>query len=260
MNFLCVSDQIDPLVYSVSAKERYGDVDAVFCAGDLSMEYVDYIVTTLGKPTYFVFGNHNLKEYSYYSRKQTMGITATPEKASASGDLMKYSHGAVYASNRVLRTRKLRFKKFRNSTKKQSPVLIAGISGSVRYNNGDAQFTNSQMTIQLLKLIPKLVLNRIIYGRYLDIFLTHSPPRHIHDKEDPCHKGFECFNWFIKRFRPALMIHGHIHLYDNIAPRETLRGSTLIVNCFSHLVIEMKEEFNDKGERIGFTVHSVKSR
>ena len=69
MKFLCVSDQIDPLVYSSTVKERYGDVDAVFCAGDLSMEYVDFIVDALGKPTFFVFGNHDLKEYKYYKNK-----------------------------------------------------------------------------------------------------------------------------------------------------------------------------------------------
>ena len=69
MKFLCVSDQIDPLIYSSTVKERYGDVDAVFCAGDLSMEYVDFIVDALGKPTFFVFGNHDLKEYKYYKNK-----------------------------------------------------------------------------------------------------------------------------------------------------------------------------------------------
>ena len=47
MKFLCISDQIDPLVYSTSVKDRYGDVDAVFCAGDLSMDYVDFVVDTL---------------------------------------------------------------------------------------------------------------------------------------------------------------------------------------------------------------------
>ena len=43
MKILCVSDQIDPLVYTNSIKERFADVDIVLCAGDLAMEYVDFI-------------------------------------------------------------------------------------------------------------------------------------------------------------------------------------------------------------------------
>ena len=37
MKILCISDQIDPLIYSVNIKERYQDVDLVISAGDLPM-------------------------------------------------------------------------------------------------------------------------------------------------------------------------------------------------------------------------------
>ena len=63
MKILCVSDEIDPLIYNSSVKQVFGDIDVVLCAGDLPMDYIDFIVSTLNKPTYFVFGNHNLKEY-----------------------------------------------------------------------------------------------------------------------------------------------------------------------------------------------------
>lgn len=56
MKFLCVSDQIDPLIYSTGIKERFKDVDAVLCAGDLPLDYIDFIVSSLNKPTYFIFG------------------------------------------------------------------------------------------------------------------------------------------------------------------------------------------------------------
>jgi len=62
MKVLCVSDQIDPLVYSSNIKERYKDIDLVISAGDLPMEYLDFIVSSLNKPVLFVFGNHNLNE------------------------------------------------------------------------------------------------------------------------------------------------------------------------------------------------------
>ena len=40
MKILCVSDQIDPLVYSSLAKERFASVDAILCAGDLTLPEV----------------------------------------------------------------------------------------------------------------------------------------------------------------------------------------------------------------------------
>ena len=191
MKFLCVSDQIDPLVYATSAKERYSDVDAVFCAGDLPMDYVDYIVTLLNKPTFFVFGNHDLKEFHYYHKPASQGTSM---------EAMKHSHGGDYVSNRVFRCKNLPITLPDGRT---TPLLVSGVSGSIRYNNGEDQYTDREMFFQLLALAPKLLWNKIRYGRYCDVFLTHASPRHIHDREDPCHKGFECFNWFIKKFKPA---------------------------------------------------------
>ena len=95
------------------------------------------------------------------------------------------------------------------------------------------------MKFKLLQLIPKLIYNKIRYGRFLDIFLTHATPRHVHDKEDPCHKGFKCFNKFIKRFKPLYMVHGHIHLYDLNEPRISIYDKTIVVNAYGHYVIEL---------------------
>ena len=79
MKILIVSDMIDPFVYSSSISEMFGYVDCVLCAGDLSMDYIDFIVSTLNKPTYFVFGNHNLKELKYFhkeARKEALKFLA----------------------------------------------------------------------------------------------------------------------------------------------------------------------------------------
>ena len=70
MKILCVSDQIDPLVYSSLAKERFASVDAILCAGDLPSDYIDFIVSTLNKPAFFIFGNHNLTEFRYYHKQK----------------------------------------------------------------------------------------------------------------------------------------------------------------------------------------------
>ncbi len=223
MKILCVSDQIDPLVYSNSAKERFADIDIVLCAGDLAMEYVDFIVSTLNKPTFFIFGNHNLSDFKYYHATDEGGGYIMQERE---GELT-HSHGAVYAGFTTL---------------KEGNLLIAGASGSMKYNNGLAQYTDRQMKLLLLKMAPRLIWNKIRYGRYLDIFLTHAPPRNIHDKEDPCHRGFPCYRWFLKVFRPKYMIHGHIHLYDMQDIRVSEFEDTTVINAFSSYILEIPDQ------------------
>ena len=75
MKILCLSDQIDPLIYSVNIKERYQDVDLVISAGDLPMEYLEFIVSSLNKPLFFVFGNHNLNALPYYHKNLRANVS-----------------------------------------------------------------------------------------------------------------------------------------------------------------------------------------
>ncbi len=221
MKILCVSDQIDPLVYSSGAKEHFKDIDLVLCAGDLAMEYIDYIVTTLNKPTYFVFGNHNLEEFGYYHQGEANYTVHTT-------DTLSHCHGAIYCGFKV---------------KKENKLLIAGCSGSMRYNNGLSQYTEMQMHFRLIKMIPRLLCNKLFYGRYLDIFLTHASPLGIHDKSDLCHKGFKCYLWFLKAFKPKIMVHGHIHLYDSQEVRVSKWENTTIINAFSHYKIDLEDKY-----------------
>lgn len=244
MKILCISDQIDPLVYSNLAKERFADVNAVLCAGDLPSDYIDFVVSTLNKPAFFIFGNHNLTEFGYYHKKKLhTGAHPTFEKEIPYYD-MGGSFGATYVGFKNLRDKHVMI--LDPKTHKTRPLLISGVSGSKRYNKGLNQYTDFQMQIHLLRLIPGLLYNKIRYGRYLDIFLTHASPRHIHDKEDPCHQGFECFNWFIKKFTPSYLIHGHIHLYDINSERLTKidlpNGSTTVINAYSHFILNLYGE------------------
>ncbi len=217
MKILCVSDQIDPLVYSNSAKERYKDVEFVISAGDLPMEYLEFIVSSLNKPVHFVFGNHNLDEFGFY-HKTPSGQYRNPFAAAGFT-----GHGATYLGFR---------------TKKEGGILLAGASGSVRYNDGFNQYTERQMRWRLLKMIPALVVNRLRYGRYLDILVTHASPAGIHDKNDPCHRGFSCFLWFMKTFKPRYLIHGHIHLYDLQDVRVSRYMDTTVINAYSHFILD----------------------
>jgi Icc-related predicted phosphoesterase len=216
MKILCVSDQIDPLVYSASIKDRFGDVDMILSAGDLPMEYLDFIVSSLNKPLLFVFGNHNLGEYGQYRPP----ITASLERRA---DPERQTHGAIHAGSRVCR---------------EDGLIVAGLGGSMRYNRGENQYSNFQMGWEICKLIPRLLFNRLFRGRYLDILLTHAAPEGIHDLPDLCHKGFKPFLWFMRAFKPRFLVHGHIHIYDIQTRRSTAYRETQVVNAYGHYLIE----------------------
>jgi Icc-related predicted phosphoesterase len=96
------------------------------------------------------------------------------------------------------------------------------------------------MSRRVLALAPRLYWNRIRHGRFLDILVTHAPPRGIHDAEDPAHVGFAAFNRFIARFRPRYLLHGHSHLYRRSDIAITRVGPTAIINVFPYRVIEVE--------------------
>ena len=87
-------------------------------------------------------------------------------------------------------------------------LKILGLEGSRWYNGGPNQYRESQMRSLVWRMTPTIWMKRGI-----DLVITHAPPRHIHDAEDPCHQGFECFARFIKRFSPLVFVHGHIHAH-----------------------------------------------
>jgi Icc-related predicted phosphoesterase len=195
-------------------------VDLILSAGDLPMDYIDFIVSSLNKPLLFVFGNHHTKDMPFYTGKGPMFIQSALDEH-------YHGSGAIHAGSRIIR---------------EGGLIIAGLGGSMRYNKGENQFTEFQMKKEIFKLFPALIFNRIFRGRYLDILLTHASPRGIHDKEDRCHLGYKCFLWFMHTFKPKYLIHGHIHLYDLGDIRVTKYEETTVINAYSHYVINTGEE------------------
>jgi len=219
LNLLAVADHVDPLVYSQNIKNRFGGIDVVLGAGDLEIPYYEYIISTLNKPLYFVFGNHNLKNFSFFRPSPDSHLTLEWSMPGRGG------FGSVCVDGRIVRDRKL-------------DLIIAGLGGSRRYNRGEHQFTEFQMVLRILRLIPRMAIHRLFRGRWLDILLTHAAPAGIHDRNDPCHRGFRTFLWFMKHFKPRYLVHGHVHLYDINAPRATRYGETSILNAYDHIVID----------------------
>lgn len=114
-------------------------------------------------------------------------------------------------------------------------LRMLGLEGSHWYNGKPHQYTESEMQKTVRKIHRKI---RRHNG--LDIIITHAPPRHIHDAEDQCHRGFECFRQLIDRYAPSYFIHGHMHLNDpNKAQRITVVNQTQIINSYGYYIVEI---------------------
>ena len=199
MKILAVSDHVVDAVYSGQIKDRFADVDLAVSCGDLSYSYLEYIVTMLGVPSFYVHGNHDHPEYR------------------ANGTTLTEPGGWVNLDGR---------------TAEAKGVLLAGLEGSIRYKPGAPyQHTEGQMTRKIWGMAPALFLNRLRHGRYLDVLVTHSPPRGIHDGDDLPHRGFRAFLGFMDTFKPSYLLHGHKHAYGPERTR-TRYAETEVINVY----------------------------
>jgi Icc-related predicted phosphoesterase len=74
-----------------------------------------------------------------------------------------------------------------------------------------------------------------------DVVITHAPPRYIHDAEDHCHKGFECYRRLIGKYQPSYFIHGHIHReFFHPSERITVVDTTKVVNTYGYYLLEIE--------------------
>lgn len=209
MKVLSLSDKVVSFIYGSQVKCRFKDVDLVIGCGDLPYYYLEYVISMLDKPLYFVRGNHDkVVEYN------TGGQRTRP-------------HGAVDLHRRVLN---------------HDGLLLAGVEGSLRYRSGKFQYSQAEMWENIFRLMPGMYRNRLIHGRYLDVFVTHAPPTGIHDKEDLPHQGINAFRWFLSVFKPKYHIHGHIHVYRPDEITETIFRSTLVLNTFGFRETEINSD------------------
>lgn len=113
-------------------------------------------------------------------------------------------------------------------------LRILGFGGSYRYKQASCMYTEREMKLRVLKAIPSVWR----HGGF-DILLTHAPARHINDTEHITHRGFQCFNGLMDRYRPRYFVHGHVHMnYGAHIPRTDARGETTIINAFDHFGFE----------------------
>jgi len=119
---------------------------------------------------------------------------------------------------------------------KNRGINILGLEGSLWYNGGPYQYEEWQMRAIIRRLRPTLW-----WRGGIDVVITHAPPRHIHDAEDPCHKGFECFRRLIEKYQPSYFIHGHIHReFPDPSERITVVDTTKVVNTYGYFLLEIE--------------------
>jgi len=208
MKILIVSDTINPSIYSNQIKEICKDVSFVLSCGDLPFYYLEYIVTMLNKPLFYVFGNHD----TFLVRHNNV-IQTAPQ-------------GCENVNERVIQ---------------QHGLLIGGLEGSRFYNGKPYQYTEWQMKMKSMRMLPRLYWNNLLKERPIDILLTHAAPFGIQDGTDHCHQGFKAFNHFMRRFRPRYLIHGHTHSVNRNHQVEHYLETT-VVNVAGYFILEMNSE------------------
>lgn len=215
MKILALSDEVVEALYRPEIKDRFGEVDLILGCGDLPFFYLEFMVTILGKPLYYVHGNHD-KPSQYLSDGRIIDRAEGCESLEDQAVLIKNNAGAV---------------------------VVAGLGGSIRYNVGPHQYSQAEMHRRLLNLSPALLANRVRYGRFLDILIAHSPPRGIHESGDFAHTGFEAFGTLMERFKPKYLLHGHSHVYRNDALTATRYKDTQVLNVYPYRLIEFGKTY-----------------
>jgi uncharacterized protein len=206
VKILAVSDQVLERMYALSSGGHFQGVELILGCGDLPYEYLEYLVTVLNVQMLYVPGNHD-PQYN-------------PAKREA------YAEGGLNLDLKIVRHNKF---------------LIGGFGGCIRYRpNGINQYSQTEAYSRVIQMLPRLWLNRIQYGRALDILISHSPPFGIHDDSDPAHNGLKALNWLLRIAQPRYHFHGHIHFYKrNLEKIEMTVGLTKIINVYPYITIEV---------------------
>jgi hypothetical protein len=207
MKILAVSDTIDKSLYPKVDHHKFPHLDLIISCGDLPPEYLSFLSSAFQVPLCYVRGNHDIR----YDSKPPVGCVD-------------------------MHCRLERF----------GGVKILGIEGSMWYNGGPNQYTESQM-----KKILRGLWWKIWWHKGVDMVITHAPPRHIHDAEDLCHRGFSCFRQLVNRYCPRYFLHGHIHhQFEDPAHRITMENQTKIINVCGAYIFDIKQ--NEFSEEISF--------
>lgn len=193
--------------------------DVVVSCGDLPWDDLERIVDVANVPLLFVPGNHDpaLVPVPDWPGWPLTTVTS-PHLLDPPGP-----RGGINVDGRIEDAAGLR---------------VAGLGGSIRYRKGPNQYTQSEMARRARRLARRAALRRLRDGRGVDVLITHSPPKGLGDEDDRPHEGFEAFHRLVRRLRPKLLLHGHIHPYGTARPDRYI-DSTRVVNVIPFRVIDL---------------------
>lgn len=117
MKILIIADTEEKVLYDHFNRERFRDVDLIVSCGDLNVGYLDFVMTMVNVPMFYIRGNHDDEL-----------LTEPPL-------------GAVCLEDKVVK-----FKGY----------CFAGLGGCLRYNNrAKSMFTESEMKWRCIKLASR---------------------------------------------------------------------------------------------------------
>ena len=135
IKLLAVSDQVDPRIHSASLRQRMPDINLVLGCGDVPARYLEFLADALDRPVYFVLGNH----HEELTRKGLSGKRYEPM-------------GAIDLGGKVKRD-------------DTTGLILAGFPGSPKYSREtDQQYSDNEIRWMMVKMIPRLLWNRIALG------------------------------------------------------------------------------------------------
>lgn len=201
MKILLVSDHENKYIWDHFDASRFADIDLILSSGDLKSEYLSFLVTMINKPLFYIHGNHDT-EY----------ISKPPEGCEAIEDRIVQFKG----------------------------IRILGLGGCMKYcgysktGTKPFQYTDREMQKRIRRLRIKLMLK----GGF-DILLTHAPVKGICDGADLCHTGFPSLLALVDRWKPAYVIHGHMHMGFGRGKRFVMHGDTKVIDAFDSYILEL---------------------
>jgi len=210
---LAVADEVEEVLYGPRLKDLRPDL--VLACGDLPFDYLEYLREASEVPLLYVHGNHDPSPIG------TSVSAYLPGEFSARST--PRAMGCVSIEDRW---------------EDECGLRIAGLGGSIRYNNGENQYTQTEMRGRVRRLTRRTRFRQWRDGHPVDIMIAHSPPLDCGDGEDAPHRGFSAFHRLIERVKPRLMLHGHIHPYGQPKP-DRMIGTTRIVNVVPYRLLEI---------------------
>lgn len=191
MKILAIADVESAYFWDHYDRKKFADIDLILSAGDLDPDYLSFLVTLSHAPVLYVHGNHD----EFYDEKPPEGCICIDDK--------------IYNYN---------------------GIRIFGLGGSMKYRDGNYQYTQKQMRRRVQR--RKFAL---WYNRGFDILLTHAPAKNVNDSTDLAHQGFQTFCDLMEKYKPDYFIHGHVHkTYSNSFVRFDQYMDTTVINAYEY--------------------------